>query len=549
MVDIRAARLAHRFVSTHCQRVLIIVSPCCNFKCPAVQCGDGGTCKLPQSTGQGCSSRPAYIYCEVRAPRPPDPIPTAKMSDDVLALTCQALLDHYRAKTLSPVEVTRAALERIEALQPVYNAFAFIGAEQALDAARASEQRWLRGAPVGRVDGLPTTVKDLLLCRGWPTRRGSLTVAPDQPWDEDSASVARLREQGAVFLGKTTTPEFGWKGVTDSPLTGITRNPWNPALTPGGSSGGAAVAAAFGMGALHLATDGGGSIRIPAAMCGLFGFKPTFGVVPVHPHSPALTLWHQGPIARTVADAALMLNVISAPDARDFYAAPPFGIDFLAGLDDGIRGLRIGYSRAPGRAKVDAGVAAAVDAAATRFAALGAELEEIDLPLDDVMSIMQPMWAVALAVAIEPMSAARRALLDPPVRELAEPGLAMSALQYRAIERQREAFARRISGLHERFDLLLTPQLATTAFAAGHEVPPGSGLTRWWEWSPFTCAFNLTQQPAASVPCGFTAAGLPVGLQLVGRRFDDATVLRAARAYEAAHPFRLPAIPHRDAGK
>ena len=466
------------------------------------------------------------------------------MSEDVLALSCDALLSAFRTKTLSPVEVTRAALDRIDALQPAFNAFAFVGAEQALADARASEQRWMAGAPIGRVDGLPTTVKDLLLCRGWPTRRGSVTTDATGPWPEDSASVARLREQGAVFLGKTTTPEFGWKGVTDSPLTGITRNPWNPALTPGGSSGGAAVAAAFGMGALHLATDGGGSIRIPAAMCGLFGFKPTFGVVPVHPHSPALTLWHQGPIARTVADAALMLNVISAPDPRDFHAAPSSGIDYLAGLDDGIRGLRIGYSRTLGYAKVDADVAEQVDAAVARFTDLGASVEEIDLALDDPIALMRPLWAVALAIAIEPMSEAQRARLDPPVRELAAPGFAMTALQYRSLEREREALARRMTRLYERFDLLVTPQLATTAFAAGHEVPPGSGLSRWWEWSPFTYPFNLTQQPAASLPCGFTAAGLPVALQLAGRRFDDATVLRAARAWENAHPFRMPPIPH-----
>lgn len=408
------------------------------------------------------------------------------MSDDPLALSCQTLLDHYRAGTLSPVEVTRAALDRIDALQPAFNAFAFVGAEQALAAARASERRWMAGAPIGQVDGLPTTVKDLLLCRGWPTRRGSRTTDAAGPWPEDSASVARLREQGAVFLGKTTTPEFGWKGVTDSPLTGITRNPWNPALTPGGSSGGAAVAAAFGMGALHLATDGGGSIRIPAAMCGLFGFKPTFGVVPVHPHPPPLTLWHQGPIARTVHDAALMLNVISAPDPRDFYAAPSSGIDYLARLDDGIRGLRIGYSRTLSYAKVDADVAERVDAAVAQFAALGASVEEIDLALDDPVTLMQSLWAVALAIAIEPMSDAQRALLDSPVLELAEPGFTMTALQYRSLEREREAFARRVTQQCERVDLLVTPQLATTAFAAGHEVPPGSGLSPWWEWSPFT---------------------------------------------------------------
>jgi aspartyl-tRNA(Asn)/glutamyl-tRNA(Gln) amidotransferase subunit A len=205
---------------------------------------------------------------------------------DVLSLSAAELLERYRAKQLSPVEVTRAALDRIGKLQPTYNAFVLVGEAEAMRDARASEARWLKGNPIGLVDGVPTTVKDLLLLKGWPTRGGSRTVDPNQPWDEDSAAVARMREQGAVFLGKTTTPEFGWKGVTDSPLTGLTVNPWDTTKTPGGSSGGAAVAAAFGMGVLHIATDGGGSIRIPAGFCGLFGFKPTFRLVPVHPHPP-----------------------------------------------------------------------------------------------------------------------------------------------------------------------------------------------------------------------------------------------------------------------
>ncbi|MFO1322282.1 MAG: amidase [Burkholderiales bacterium] len=465
------------------------------------------------------------------------------MSDDVLSLSAAELIDGFRTKTLSPVEVTQAALDRINSLQPAYNAFAWIGAEDALDAAYESEQRWVRGAPLGPVDGLPTTVKDLLLCKGWPTRRGSKTVNVDQPWTEDSASVARMREAGAVILGKTTTPEFGWKGVTDSPLTGLTVNPWNTAMTPGGSSGGAAVAAAFGMGVMHVATDGGGSIRIPAGFCGLFGFKPTFGVVPVHPHPPPLTLWHQGPIARTVPDAALMLTVISRPEPRDFYAGPPLGIDYREGLDSGIRGTRVAYSRTLGYARVDPAVLDRVDAAVAALSNLGAIVEEVDLTLDDPIAIMQPLWSVALAIAVEPMSAQQRSLLDPPLLDLAAPGFGFSALQYRALEREREGLARRMSLLHQDYDLLVTPQLATTAFPVNHEVPPDSGLTRWWEWSPFTYPFNLTQQPAATVPCGFAPDGLPVAFQIVGPRFGDRAVLRAARAYEQAHAFRLPPIP------
>jgi aspartyl-tRNA(Asn)/glutamyl-tRNA(Gln) amidotransferase subunit A len=465
------------------------------------------------------------------------------MSTDVLALSAAELIEAYRSRRLSPVEVTQAALARIERLDPVYNAFVLVGHEQAIQAARASEARWMKGAPAGLVDGLPTTVKDLLLLKGWPTRRGSRTIDPNQPWEEDSAAVARLREQGAVFLGKTTTPEFGWKGVTDSPLTGVTRNPWDTRMTPGGSSGGAAVAAACGMGVLHVGTDGGGSIRIPAGFCGLFGFKPTFGVVPVHPHPPPWTLWHQGPIARTVRDAALMLCVISQPDVRDFYAAPALNIDYRQGVEDGIRGMRIAYDRTLGYARVDAEVATRVEQAVQDLARLGATIEEIDLALSDPIDIMQPLWSVALAMAVQPMTSEQRTLVEPPLLELAEPGFALSALDYRQLEKRREVLGRKMNLLHQQYDLLVTPQLATTAFPVNHEVPPGTGRTRWWEWSPFTYPFNLTQQPAASVPCGFASNGLPVAMQMVGAKFAERNVLRAARAYEQLHPFQLPPLP------
>jgi aspartyl-tRNA(Asn)/glutamyl-tRNA(Gln) amidotransferase subunit A len=465
------------------------------------------------------------------------------MSHDILSLSAAELTAGYRSRQLSPVEVAQAALDRAVTIQPIHNPFVVLDAEVALEAAYESEKRWTRGEPLGLVDGLPTTVKDLLLCKGWPTRRGSRTVNPDQPWEDDSASVARMREHGAVFLGKTTTPEFGWKGVTDSPLTGVTSNPWNARMTPGGSSGGAAVAAAFGLGVMHVATDGGGSIRIPAGFCGMFGFKPTFGLVPVHPHPPPLTLWHQGPISRTVEDAALMLTVISRPDPRDFYAAPTQGIDYRQGLDDGVAGLRIAYSRTLGYARVDPEVAALVERAVGVLGDQGAIVEDVDLALEDPISIMQPLWAVALAIALEPMSPAQRDLLDPPIRALAAPGFEMSALEYRAVERAREILARRMTALHLTYDLLITPQLATTAFEVNHEVPPNSDLKRWWEWSPFTYPFNLTQQPAATVPCGFASNGLPVAMQLVGPRFSERTVLRAARAYERAHPFRRPPLP------
>jgi aspartyl-tRNA(Asn)/glutamyl-tRNA(Gln) amidotransferase subunit A len=458
------------------------------------------------------------------------------LADDILSRSAADLIALYRSKRVSPVEVLTATLDRIDRLDRFYNAFVMTDREGALRDARASEKRWWRGEPGGLVDGLPATVKDLIAVKGMPTRRGSRTTSP-LPSEEDGPPVARLRQHGAVFLGKTTTSEFGWKAVTDSPLTGVTRNPWDAHFTSGGSSGGAGVAAALGLGTLHLGTDGGGSIRIPASFCGVFGFKPTFGIVSVHPHSPALTLWHQGPLARTVSDAALMLTVMAGPDIRDWYAGPELGIDYRNGLGDGVKGLRLAYSRTLGYAKPDPSVVSLVDKAVEDLACLGAHVEEIDPGLDDPIEIMRPLWSVGLAVGVAAMSRDHRALIDPPLLDLAEPGFRLSALDYRRLEQTRENLGRRMAMLHTKYDLLITPQLPIAAFAAGHEVPPESQMDRWWEWSPFTYPFNLTQQPAAAVPCGFATSGLPVSMQIVGAKYSDALVLRAAYAYEASHPF------------
>jgi aspartyl-tRNA(Asn)/glutamyl-tRNA(Gln) amidotransferase subunit A len=461
------------------------------------------------------------------------------LADDILSRSAAEIVALYRSKQVSPVEVVTATLDRIDRFDRFYNAFVMVDREGAVRDARASEERWWRGEPNGLVDGLPVTVKDLIAVKGMPTRRGSRTTSP-LPSEEDGPPVARMRQYGAVFLGKTTTSEFGWKAVTDSPLTGITRNPWDARLTSGGSSGGAGVAAALGLGILHLGTDGGGSIRVPASFCGVFGFKPTFGVVSVHPHSPALTLWHQGPLTRTVSDAALMLTVIAGPDIRDWYAGPELGMDYRNRLGDGVEGLRIGYSRTLGYAKPAPHVVSIVDKAVKDLICLGAHVEEIDLVLDDPIDIMRSLWSVGLAVGVDSITPDHKALIDAPLLDLAEPAFRLTALDYRRLEQDRENLGRRLAMLHATYDLLITPQVAITAFAAGHEVPPESQMERWWEWSPFTYPFNLTQQPAAAVPCGLTALGLPVSMQIVGAKYSDALVLRAAYAFETARPFAVP---------
>src|SRR3954467_8394231 len=331
---------------------------------------------------------------------------------DLCALTAVELLESYRKHELSPVEVTRTVLERIEKLNPVLNAFNLVS-DRALDEAKASEQRWISGQTKGLLDGVPVSIKDIILTKGWPTLRGSKTVDPKGPWNDDAPATARLKENGAVLLGKTTTPEFGWKGVTDSALTGITRNPWNPAKTPGGSSGGAAAALASGMGALAVGTDGGGSIRIPCSFTGLFGLKASFGRVPAWPLSPFGTVAHVGPMTRSVADAALMLNVLALPDARDWHALPFERRDWRFGLDEGITDLRIAYSPDLGYAKVDAEVADIVRKAVNVFRDLGARIEEKNPGFMNPDEVFRTHWFSGSAMLVNSIPAAKRKLVDP----------------------------------------------------------------------------------------------------------------------------------------
>ncbi|MDN3055377.1 amidase [Streptomyces sp. SRF1] len=453
---------------------------------------------------------------------------------DMHDLTAVQLVEGYASGELSPVEATRAVLHRIEQIQPEVNAFSRVDAEGALRQAEESAERWRRGTPAGLVDGVPVSVKDILLLRGAPTLRGSRTVRPEaQAWDEDAPSVARLREHGAVFVGKTTTPEFGWKGVTDSPVYGVTGNPYDPRRTAGGSSGGSAAAVALGAGPLSLGTDGGGSVRIPAAFCGIFALKPTYGRVPLYPASAFGTLAHVGPMTRDAADAALLMDVISGPDWRDWsQLAPPEG-SFREALTSGggVDGLRVAYSPAlGGAAVVDPEVAAAVRRAVDLLAELGAVVEEIDPGFQDPVEAFHTLWFSGAARVVQPLGQEAWELLDPGLREICAQGAAYSALDYLAAVDVRMALGHAMGRFHSAYDLLVTPTLPITAFEAGVEVPKGSAHTRWTGWTPFTYPFNLTQQPAASVPCGLSGAGLPIGVQLVGARHADALVLRAAHA-------------------
>jgi aspartyl-tRNA(Asn)/glutamyl-tRNA(Gln) amidotransferase subunit A len=469
------------------------------------------------------------------------------MKDDFVWTTAADLVVHYQRRELSPVEVTKEVLCRMEQLQTKVNAFVYMDPETTLTAARASEERWMRGYPVGLVDGVPVTIKDELDVEGWPTRDGSRALLDAPPPVEDSPVVARLREQGAVFVGKTATPEFGCRAATVSPVHGVTRNPYDLRKTPGGSSGGAAAALALGLGTIAIGTDAGGSVRIPASFCNVFGLKPTLGRVPSFPPTPFMPFEVIGPMTRTVADAALAFTVITRPDRRDPFALPCEDRDYRDGIDDGVAGLRIAYSPTLGRPDVaiDPEVAAIVAEAAEAFATLGAAVETADPrwpcdPLDAYLVFWKSAFANFLASSL---TAEQRALIDPDLLSLLEEGRKLTFADYQLALNQRAEIAVVAKAFFNAYDLLLSPVMPIPPFAADQLGPPGIARDDW-SWCPFTWIFNLTQQPAASVPCGFTAEGLPVGLHIVGPLYGDALVLRAARAFERARPMldRHPAL-------
>lgn len=441
----------------------------------------------------------------------------------------------FAAHEVSPVEVTKVLLARIAKLDKKINAFCLIDEPTTMEQARAAEARWAKNAPLSPLDGVPVAIKDIFYTRGWPTLRGSRAIDPNQSWNDDAPVIARLREAGTVMLGKVTTPDHGWKGVTDSPLTGITRNPWNLEKTPGGSSGGSSAALAARLAPLALGTDGGGSIRIPSGFSGTFGIKPQFGRVAAWPPSPFGTLAHIGPMSRDVEGSAMLMDVIARPDPRDWQALPLPAKNFTDGLNNGVRGKRVAFSPAMGFAKnVLPEIAALVVAAAKRFSDLGAHVEEVDPPGGDPGAIFRTLWWGGAGYLFGHASPEKKAVLDPGLLAMVEEGAAIPLRDYIDANVARGAYASKMRVFMEKYDLLLTPALAVTAFDVG-KVTPYEGNGSWPSWTPFSVPFNLTQQPAASVPCGY-ANGLPVGLQIVGKPFDDWSVLQAAKAYESIDP-------------
>jgi len=462
------------------------------------------------------------------------------MSDaDLIWRSALEIRDLVRKKDVSPVEVTEAALARLETVDPVLNAFCLVAADAARAAAREAEIAVVKGEPLGALHGVPVSIKDVLATRGLTTTGGSRLFAAHVP-EQDAIPVARLRAAGAVILGKTNTSEFGHKAVTENPLFGVTRNPWNPALTPGGSSGGAAAAVATGVGPLALGSDGGGSVRIPASFCGLYGFKPSWGRVP---HAGGFPGWahvsHVGPLARTVRDAALALDVLAGGDDRDRRSLPREPGAYLEACDADVRGLHAAWTPDLGYAALDPRVRALCEDAAAEFEALGCHVEVVSPGWENPEDCFGTLIAAQFHAAWSERLPEAEPLLDPTLVKLIRRGAAITAPEYiRAVERI-DAYWSEVRAFLERFDLLLMPTVAVLPFAAGAPPPREVAGARVsvLGWMPFTYPFNLTGQPAASVPAGATDEGLPVGLQIVGRRHADGTVLAASAAFEAAHPW------------
>jgi aspartyl-tRNA(Asn)/glutamyl-tRNA(Gln) amidotransferase subunit A len=461
-------------------------------------------------------------------------------SDDVCWMAATELATAIKKRKLSPVEVMRAVLARVERLNPTLNAFVTLTADQALKDARAAERAVMKkGARLGPLHGVPFSTKDLVITKGIRTTFGTRLYADNVP-AEDAPMVERLKAAGAIQLGKTNTPAFGWIGATHNLLFGVTRNPWNVDRTPGGSSGGASAAVAAGLGPLAIGTDGGGSIRIPASCAGIFGLKPTFGLIPVYPFSAAWSLSHIGPMTRTVTDAALMMNACAGPDARDQFSLPGPRVDYVKGLAGGIKGLRVGWSSNLGFARVvDAEVKATCGKAARRFRELGCRVEEINPGWPSPKDAWETVFCGGIAARLSPYLAERRADIDAGLCALIDETATWAPTRYVQAWFDRLAWNDHPRRFFEKYDLLLTPTIACPPFKVGLDNPTeiaGTSVQRY-DWIPFTFPFNMTGHPGASVPCGFTSEKLPVGLQILGRRFEDATVLAAAAAFERAAPW------------
>jgi amidase len=466
------------------------------------------------------------------------------MSDEELCFAqASELVALYRRRKVSPTEVVRAVLARIERVNPPLMAYCTVAAEQAVAAARrATASLGKKGATLGPLHGVPVSIKDLTPTKGIRTTWGSKIFEHHVP-EADGLVVERLKAAGAIVLGKTNTPEFGAGANTFNAVFGPSRNPWNPKLTCGGSTGGGAIALATGLGPLAQGSDLGGSLRLPAAFCGVVGFRTSPGCVPVWPNASAWdSLSVQGPMARTVGDTALMLSVMAGPDPRVPISYPVDASAMLAAVKrPSVRGLRIAWGGDLGITPLDHEVRRATEATLGVFRKLGARVEAAHPDFGEVGEIVRTTRGLAMVVRQEANLAKWKAVMQENLVRNTEQGLALTASEIARGERLRTEVFHRVRRFMERYDFILTPTAPVPPFPvemrSGPEEINGVRMTNYIQWALLTYAFTVVNAPAISVPCGFTQAGLPVGLQIAGRWRDEAGVLRAAAAFEQAAPW------------
>jgi aspartyl-tRNA(Asn)/glutamyl-tRNA(Gln) amidotransferase subunit A len=450
----------------------------------------------------------------------------------------------YAKGKASPVETMKAVLKRVEVVNPRLNALCLVDVEPALSAARASERRWKKGKPLSPLDGVPVSIKELVRVKGWPSRMGSM-LADKTPSDADAPAVARLREAGAIIFAQSTSSEYGHKGVTDSPLHGITRNPWNMGRTPGGSSGGAGAAVAAGLGPIAIGTDGGGSIRLPSSFTGLIGLKATFGRIAAWPPSLTGELSNTGPMCRTALDVALMMNVIAKPDPLDGWSLPPDNVDYAKALKGKLKKPKVAFLLRMGDHPLDIEVAALVTKAAKRFEKMGCLVDEVAPPTDyrDTGRAFVVHWLSALQRLLQLYPEQRHGEFDESLMAGAKNGLKFTLQDLVNAQATRREMTITWNAFFAKYDLLLTPTLGVQAFEVGLNAPMGPDGKPNLMWSPYTFQFNLSRHPAISVPCGLSRDGLPIGLQIVSGHYRDTLILRTAARYAEADPLEFPVLP------
>lgn len=455
--------------------------------------------------------------------------------DELTKMNAIELASLIKTRQISAVEVIESHLDRIDALNPKINAFCTVLYDEAMSAAKSADIAVTNGTKLGPLHGIPVALKDLTPTKGIRTTRGSRLFKHDVP-TEDALIVKRIKDAGGIILGKTNTPEFGHKGITDNLIFGPTRNPWNLERIAGGSSGGSSAAVSAGLVPLAEGSDGAGSIRIPSSMCGVYGFKPTFGRVPdvsgaFSSHSP---FFHNGPISRNVTDAALFYQVLAGSHYSDPFSIPNEQ-DVLNHLDEGIKNIKIAYSSNLGYFEIDSDVQHACKQAAETFSNLGCHVDEVQIDFDqEVEQQFLTLWYGKLASIYSDLSEEEFMLLEPKVQELINEGKKLSAVQYGKANIGREKVWNKLLKVYEKYDLLICPTTAIPAFSMEKGVPSsinGKEINPLIGWF-LTYPFNLTGNPAASIPCGFSKDGLPIGLQIIGRHLDDELVFRASRSLE-----------------